>query len=70
MLNWIAEKKPFGLTANEMDYEEWPLGVDFSLSPEMSVLLSEKPKADQIIPLNQYLEKTILMLDEHELALG
>jgi|APLak6261660231_1056022.scaffolds.fasta_scaffold12378_1 hypothetical protein len=70
MLNWIAENTPFVLTDNEKDCEDWPLGFDFSLSPEMSILLSGKPKADHDTGLNQYLEKTTLMLDEHELALG
>ncbi len=70
MLNWISEKYLFGLTANEVDCEEWHLGFDFFLSPEMTVLLSGKPKADQVTGLDQCPEKRKLMLDEHESALG
>ncbi|MGZ4960613.1 MAG: hypothetical protein ACXV7J_15315 [Methylomonas sp.] len=70
MLNWISEKKPVALTTNEMDYEEWHLGFDYFLSPEMTSLLFGKPKVDQVIAPSQYSVKTRLMLDEHEQALG
>lgn len=70
MLNWISKKNPLGLTANEMDCDEWHLGVDFFLSPEMTTLLYGTPKADHMTGLNQYPEQTKLILDEHELALG
>ena len=68
MLNWIKELTQAGFADAELESDELHAGMDYVLPTEVRQLLSDKPRAVQIINLD--VTGTERLLDEHELALS
>jgi hypothetical protein len=58
------------LLPDDFDFSEANIGCDFSLSPEILGFLIEKTSSEKLVSGEGRADKTPLILDEHEIALG
>lgn len=70
MLTWIKEIALRDVVANEIDNEDFHMGLECVLSPEIQEFLALQNKMSRRINTKNTHEKRKLVLDEHELALG
>jgi hypothetical protein len=67
LLSWIREKSE--LNAEVIDCDQFYIGFDCALSPEMIHMLSRQSEKNLDIKVKDDSDKIKLILDEHELAL-
>lgn len=70
MLNWIKEIAVRDFATNDIDTEDFHMGFECVLPPEIQELLAGQHKASRRSNSKKACEKGTLILDEHELALS
>lgn len=70
MLNWIKEIAVRDFATNDIDTDDFHMGFECVLPPEIQELLTGQNKSGRRNNSKNAGETEILILDEHELALG